>query len=93
MGIDSSTQVLTWPTPPPESVPISRRALIQRLQRRLRRKGLTLRRMRGLSEKAMGAKWVVFDGQHNIVASGDLLDDDSAAITLGVLRPGETLCQ
>lgn len=72
------------------TIPITTRALIQRLQRALAKEGKTLRRTRGAHAASVGAWFIVNDRDHVVGPQiGDLRDLESYGREMKVLEDYE----
>ncbi len=75
------------------AIPVSRRALLARISRRLAKDGKALRANRARDHRAEPDFWVVDDGMNAVVDSFDEKDIESFARELDALAPFEKLAK
>jgi hypothetical protein len=73
-----------------DKVPVSERALIQRINRKLKQDGEQLRRAKGSQAASTVGDYYVLDTKRNFVASSRV-DPEHLGRKLGVLNPWEIL--
>jgi hypothetical protein len=73
-----------------QRVPITERALVQRINRKLKADGERLIKARGSQTATSFGDWYIVDEQRNVIAS-QRVDPETLARKIGALRPWEAL--